>query len=524
MSIAALAAVVTFAFPLQAPKAEPEMATVEGRHVVLKVRADDLRLLTDPPAWVAKLDRAYEAYADLVGAVPFGGRKITILSVENDPGGWAVAGNPIRWHRKWIAPTFENNVNKGDWVFGIVHELGHDFDLDDRWDWSPELLANFKMDYVFQAVKAVVFFDSQACDYGDPKSLRMIDLYRIGDAKLGTANRMLHGGWEGDGAHTKWTDTVNDIGWEPFKRVFRWFNKLSKDQLVADGLSRRSLFIRALEEQSGDGQIGARFIDWGFSHLTVDAKNAGAAARVLHRRTWNAEVPKQVFAVKPGQKVVLRVDVTERAEKRYAKGLGTHAKSEIVYNLGGRYATFDSLAGVPGKAASEGRWGSVDFQVVADGRSLYHGEVLHGGGMYEHIRVKVAGVKELKLVVNDGGNGIWGDGCAWVDTKVIDSRGRVTFLSDLKPVSAKQGYEKLRLDSDIDGNPLMFVYGPCSRQARITAKADGRTVKFGRGKDGVTYTATIPALGKGKHFVWLTIQVGDTKVTQHELVTVIVKG
>lgn len=523
MSIAILAAALAAALFGQTAVEQPEMATVEGKHIILKVRADDLKLLNDPEAWVAKLDRSYEAFADLVGAVPFGGKKITILSVEENPGGWAVAGNPVKWHRKWVAPTFVENVNKGDWVFGINHELGHDFDLDDRWNWDAELLANFKMDYVFPVVQGKVFFDGAVCDYSNPQSKRLTDFYRIGDARQGTANRMLHGGWEQDGSHSKWTDTVRDIGWDPFKKTFRWFNGLAEDQLVNDGLSRRSLFIRALQEFSSDTQVGARFIDWGFSHLTVDAPSLDAAARVLHRRDWNAEVAARPLEAKEGEPVTLGVDLTQRIEKTFAKGFGTHAFSEIVFDLGGRYATFESLAGVAGKAASEGRWGSVQFEVHADGKRLVQGGVLSGGSMYETIRVDVRGVRQLKLVVNDGGNGIWGDGCAWVEPKVVDANGKATYLSDLKPVSAKQDYETLKVDTDIDGNPLLFCYGPCTRPARMVAKVGDRSVAFRKGKDGVRYEAVLPPLPSGQHDVWLTIRVGNDGVTQHEMVRVNVK-
>ena len=66
-----------------------ELATVEGEHIILKVHPDDLEVLSDPEGWVANLDKIYEAYADLVGDTPFDGERITILSVEENPGGWS---------------------------------------------------------------------------------------------------------------------------------------------------------------------------------------------------------------------------------------------------------------------------------------------------------------------------------------------------------------------------------------------------------------------------------------------------
>ena len=533
MRVLILAAIIAIALPALAVGQTPEMATIEGQHIILKVRADDLTHLNDPQAWVAKLDKGYEAYADLVGTLPFDGEKITILSVEDDPGGWAVAGNPIKWYRKYIVPTFEDNINKGDWTFGIMHEISHDFDLgfdpgyENRWCWEPEFWANYKMDYAFPMTKSVVFFEGKICDYGDPKSLRMTDLYLIGETNLGYGGRMLKGGWLTDSFHSKFTALVKEVGWDTYKRVFRWYFTLTPDELSEDPLCKRSLFIRAIEEQSGY-DLSDEFIDWGFTHLTIDSKDAKDAreeARLFHNKNWNADIIDRPIYTGPGEKVKMRVDVTEKKLVAFKKGLGTHPYSEIVYNIDGKYKKFESVIGVPGRAPAEGRWGSVGFEVVTDGKKIYESPVLRGGGMYKSTSLDINGVKELKLIVNDGGDGIWGDGCAWVDPKVTDASGNVTYLSDLKPVSAKQGYETLKLDTDIDGNPLEFFFTPCAQPVKIVGNIDGKEIEFTRGSDPEAYEYTFDKgyAKKGTYYVWLTINVGDSPITQHDLITVIVK-
>ena len=51
----------------------------------------------------------------------------------------------------------------------------------------------------------------------------------------------------------------------------------------------------------------------------------------------------------------------------YTKGLGTHAVSQIVYNLDGQYNTFQSDVGIDTEEDGKGS-GSVDFQVLGDGK------------------------------------------------------------------------------------------------------------------------------------------------------------
>lgn len=523
-----IAILLAIALPVLTAVESPEMASVEGKHIILKLRADDMRILDDPKAWVAKLDMAYEAYADLVGAVPYDGEKITILSVEEHPGGWAVAGNPIKWYRKYI-PKALYSINEGDWSFGIMHEISHDFDIefDSRWAWELEFWANYKMDYAFPQIKAVVFSDNQVCDYGNPKSLRMTDIYLIHEIKDAISDRMLKGGWIDDCYHYKFTAIAKEVGWDALKRVFRWYNSLGIDELPEDAFCKRSLFIRAVEEQSGCN-LSDEFIDWGFAYLTVDpkvAKDARETAHTFRDMDWTADIIDRPIHAAPGEKVKIRIDVREKKPITFKKGLGTHAVSEIVYDIGGKYKTFESIIGIPGRYPARDRYGTVKFEVVTDGKKVYGSPLLKGGGLYESLSLDVNGVKELKLLVNDGGDGIGGDVCAWVDAKVADAEGNVAYLSDLKPVSAKQEYETLKLDTDFDNDPLEFVYAMCSQPVRIIGKVDGQEIELKKGINSELYEYTFDNGfdKKGKHLVWLTINVGDSPITQHELVTVIVK-
>jgi len=523
MRILILIATIALATSTAAWAAEqaPDMASVEGKHIILKVHAEDMKLLDDPKAWVDKLDRAYEALADLVGDVPFDGEKITIMSADELHGAWARAGNPIKWKREYIAKSFRENVNKGDWLFGIVHEISHNFDLDYRWVWEAEIAANFKMDYVFDRTKAVVFSRGKVCDYSDPDGLRLTDLYRESELARITSHRMLTGGFGRDPYHRKLTEMVDKIGWEPIKQAYRWLNTLGPNELRQDGLSKRSLYIRAIDEHT-NFDLAELVIDWGFSHLTVDVKGPKEAARLLHTREWNALIAKRPIKAKPGKPVTVRVDVSASVPTNFKKGLGTHAPAEIVYDLGGKYTRFESYVGVPGLVSRDG-YGTVEFVVIADGRKIYESPMLRGGGTYKQTALDVTGVKELKLVVTDAGDGQSCDQAAWADAKVLDADGKVTYLSDCKPVSAKQGYKDLHRDRDLDNRPLEYPYGPYSKPVRIIGTVDGKTVEFQQADLPEAYEYTFDGFDAGEHLIRLQITDGKSPITQHELVTVQVK-
>ena len=84
----------------------------------------------------------------------------------------------------------------------------------------------------------------------------------------------------------------------------------------------------------------------------------------------------------------------------YAKGLGTHAASTIVYNLGGRYTTFLSDVGVDDEENGKGV-GSVDFQVWGDCKLLFDSGTLHNGDPTASVNVDVTGVQTLTLVATN---------------------------------------------------------------------------------------------------------------------------
>ncbi len=152
----------------------------------------------------------------------------------------------------------------------------------------------------------------------------------------------------------------------------------------------------------------------------------------------------------------------------YAKGIGTHAASTITYALGGQFASFLSDVGIDDEVKESG---SVDFQVVGDGVTLFDSGVLTSASPTVSINVSVAGVKTLQLIATNGIAGVIDyDHADWANARL---------LSTAAPI--------------VPAAPTGVAVAVVSRSAlTVTWKAVDATVinyEVQRSTDGTTYAA-----------------------------------
>ncbi len=103
----------------------------------------------------------------------------------------------------------------------------------------------------------------------------------------------------------------------------------------------------------------------------------------------------------------------------YGTGIGTHAASTLTYNLAGQYSTFQSDIGIDDEENGLGS-GSVDFQVIGDGVTLFDSGVLTSSSKTVSVNVSVAGVQTLQLVANNGiANNIDYDHADWAGAQLL---------------------------------------------------------------------------------------------------------
>lgn len=104
----------------------------------------------------------------------------------------------------------------------------------------------------------------------------------------------------------------------------------------------------------------------------------------------------------------------------YAKGLGTHANSEIVYALTPADRTFKATVGID-DAQRTSAYTSINFQVIGDGVVLFDSGVMKATpySAPQEVSVDVFGVQKLVLKVTDAGDGNNSDHADWANARIL---------------------------------------------------------------------------------------------------------
>ena len=170
---------------------------------------------------------------------------------------WVVFG-----YYTWGSTTFQHarafyqghlrRLSKGDWGDTPMHELSHEFDYD-NWVFDSETLAQLKLYYVVSTLKAKVYrpdrFDNDGKGwytgtnyYTLLKTDRYLDSY---------TNSFDKGTYASEGFAAVLIEIQQEIGWEPFKKTFRYFSGLSYSQAPSTDGEKLKLFLTKLKDYSG---------------------------------------------------------------------------------------------------------------------------------------------------------------------------------------------------------------------------------------------------------------------------------
>lgn len=100
----------------------------------------------------------------------------------------------------------------------------------------------------------------------------------------------------------------------------------------------------------------------------------------------------------------------------YQSGIGVLGGAKLVYHLGGRCHQFDATIGLDDNA---GPIGSVTFEVLADGESLFSSDVLRTGDKPQTISVDLTGHRELTLLLTPASDQTDDDLANWAAATVV---------------------------------------------------------------------------------------------------------
>lgn len=214
----------------------------------------------------------------------------------------------------------------------------------------------------------------------------------------------------------------------------------------------RTVYVYSDEKFASD--IGWQSAQTAYSTVNKDKASSGGSIKVL----TNGEV------------------------KTFAKGIGTHANSEIVYDLTGKnYDYFETLVGIDRNIA-ENTNSSVTFKILADGQEVYNSGVMKYQTEAKLVRVPLAGVNELKLIAHDSGNGNASDHANFADAKFYVSNG-IPELTIAKSIATKVGTPITMDDSYVATDA---EDGDLTSQVQVTGLDQ---VNFDRaGRYDITYT------------------------------------
>jgi uncharacterized protein (DUF1800 family) len=145
---------------------------------------------------------------------------------------------------------------------------------------------------------------------------------------------------------------------------------------------------------------------------------------------------------------------------RYSDGLGVHPNSTITYMLADRYDIFKATIGIDDEVEDKG---SAVFEVWLDGVMKYRSPKLTGAMPGLAIEVPVENVREMKLVVTDGGDGMAYDHANWAQAR-LEGVESVKYLSSMGWQTATNGLGPVERDrangtaAEKDG-PTMKIRG-----------------------------------------------------------------
>ncbi|MFC0877247.1 NPCBM/NEW2 domain-containing protein [Saccharicrinis sp. FJH2] len=149
----------------------------------------------------------------------------------------------------------------------------------------------------------------------------------------------------------------------------------------------------------------------------------------------------------------------------YAKGLGTHPQSIVLYSIPENTVGFKAFAGLDIGGTSQACGSTVEFMIANQDPTVrevnVHTALANSGRISRTIgregdtlTADITGAEKLYLVVTDAGDNFNYDHGDWINPAIYMENGDSLLLTSLNWVSATSGWASVRKNLSLDGNTL----------------------------------------------------------------------
>ena len=184
--------------------------------------------------------------------------------------------------------------------------------------------------------------------------------------------------------------------------------------------------------------------------------------------------------------------------RKFATGLGTHANSELVYDLERGYERFEAWVGVDA-AMKPHPQASIVFKVFTDGREVFTSGVMRVDSPAQRVSVSVRDVSQLKLVVTDAGDGVNADHANWAEAVLLGRPKPSAPLAPPRPAKFKVRSPGLEIDLSDQGE----IVGASLGSAGVRQTLQGGTALARSTNTGPVSARELA--GGGLEFTWTIV-------------------
>ncbi|MGL1934392.1 MAG: hypothetical protein OCD01_05210 [Fibrobacterales bacterium] len=241
---------------------------VNGSYIYLEAYKADVATANKSKlkAWVSNLDKVYQSYVGLVGRIPDDGYKVG-FKVNESSGCFGSNSTPINVCSRSMTEYVSNPGD--DWGMGFMHELGHHFEYEGKWNFDGEHWANFKVLYAVKELGANVIMNGKTYvgnDFDDyweeqciqtqnqydaiPDSHKRLSCSQIPAVHVNNDDNSSNNLRKYNDCTTHIFNKIHDtIGWKPFMKTFREFNDGDANQTLQQNV-KYELYMSTLQNNT----------------------------------------------------------------------------------------------------------------------------------------------------------------------------------------------------------------------------------------------------------------------------------